>query len=240
MRRELIVVPLLAVLGLASQTLPTPALPPQIPVAGAPTAHCSFERIDAGTPIRITTGEEPIPYQFACGLSRPDGACIANTLSPGLVVSLGEERAGWACVTGGDSTAGWIPAKDLAPVPATPRAPLSEWLGWWRHVNEAKGVKNDRLLITRGPGSDVLHLSGRAYWYGLNDNVHFGEVQADAAPIGVHLHAVQTFTAGACVVDLKLDQATQTLKSYDNMRCGGMNVHFAGAWIHFTPKSRSS
>ncbi len=228
---------LLAAIALAAQTSPAPVLPPQTPIPGAPTADCEFPRIDASTPIRITTGNGPIPYQFACGHNRPPGVCAVNTLPPGLIVSLGEEQSGWACVTGGDSTSGWIPARHLAPVPATPRVPVTEWLGWWESGRDIKGVKNNRLLITRKSGSDALHISGRAYWYGPNDDVHFGAVQADATPVGLYLHAIQSSSAGGgCVVDLKLDPSSHSLQTYDNMQCGGMNVRFAGIWKHFTPK----
>ncbi len=230
---------LLAAVNLASPTSPPAALPPQTPIPGAPTGECSFSRIDSSTPIRITTASKPIPYQFACGFNRPAGVCAINTLPSGLIVSLGTQQNGWACVTGGDSTSGWVPIEDLAPVPATPRVPTSEWLGWWRMGEDIKGVKNDRLLITRRPGSDLLHVSGRAYWYGSNDNVHFGSVLADAAPVGIYLHVVEPSSGVGCVVDLKLDRATHTLISYDNQQCGGMNVRFAGTWTHFTPHAEN-
>jgi hypothetical protein len=84
------------------------------------------------------------------------------------------------------------------------------------------------------------NISGRAYWYGINDVVHFGEVQADAAPIGVYLHAVESSPSGTgCVVDLKFDLTTHTLTAYDNMQCGGMNVRLARTWARFTPKQLS-
>ncbi len=239
MIRAIAAFPLLAAIAVAAQT-PSRALPPQIPILGAPTGECRFPDIDASTPVRITAGEDQIPYQFACGHNRPTGVCAIDTLPPGLIVNLGLEQNGWACVTGGDSTSGWVPAEHLAPVPVTPKVPLSEWLGWWRQGKDVKGRKNDRLLITHHRGSNVLHVSGRAYWYGLNDNVHFGEVQADATPIGVYLHAVESAPSGGCVVDLKLDSATHTLKAYDNMQCGGMNVRFSRTWTHFTPNSVQS
>jgi hypothetical protein len=229
---------LLAALVVGAQTTSL-GLPPQTPIPGAPTVACEFPDIDADTPIRITTGDGRIPYQFACGHNRPSGECAVNTLPPGLIVNLGAEQNTWACVTGGDSTSGWIPADRLSPVPATPDAGLTEWLGWWRSGREVRGVKNNRLLITRKAGSNSLHISGRAYWYGPGDNVHFGEVQADATPVGLYLHAVQPFSSGGCVVDLKLDPATRTLQAYDNMQCGGMNVRFGGTWERFLPKKRS-
>lgn len=220
----------LALVGVAASA----ALPPQTPIPGAPTSACSFPHLDSSTPLRITVGNGPIPYQFACGFNRPAGVCAVDTLAPGYIVSLGPVRNDWACVTGEGPTAGWIPAANLAPAPTAPSVPVSEWLGWWRHRQEVKGVKNDRLLITRKPGSDVLHISGRAYWYGAKDDVHFGSIQADAAPIGRYLHAIEPPSA-ACVVDLKIDPAAHTLQANDNMGCGGMNVRFSGVWIHFTP-----
>jgi hypothetical protein len=235
--RSLIIITPMVTIAAGVLTLLSRVLPPQIPIPGAPTANCEFPNIDAATPIRITTGNGPIPYQFACGHNRPAGVCAIGALHPGLIVSLGVEQNGWACVTGGDSSSGWIPADRLAPVPTTPRAVVAEWLGWWRHDNDAKGQKNDRLLITRQPGSNALHISGRAYWYGLNDDVHLGEVQAYATPIGVYLHAVESSSYGTgCVVDLKLDPTTHTLHANDNMQCGGMNVRFGGTWHRFTPK----
>jgi hypothetical protein len=147
-------------------------------------------------------------------------------------VNLGQVQSGWACVTGGDSTSGWVPVERLASIPTTPRVSLSEWLGWWRQGEDVRGIKNDRLLITHSPGSNVLHISGRAYWYSSQENVHFGEVQADARPIGIYLHAVDS----GCVIDLELDPTTRALKTYDNEGCGGMNVRFMGTWTQITPK----
>ena len=230
---SVIVLPLLAAIAVGAQTRPSSALPPQVPIPGAPTAKCEFPDIDASAPIRITAGSRPIPYQLACGHNRPLGVCAINTLPPGLIVTLEAEQNGWACVTGGDSTSGWIPEKNLAPVPATPRVPIAEWLGWWRSAKEVKGRKNDRLLITVKLGSNVLHVSGRAYWYGRNDNVHFGEIQANATPIGLYLHALQPSPDGTgCMIDLKFEPASHSLQAYDNMQCGGANVRLGGDPLH--------
>lgn len=238
MGRKAAVLTMWAVSSIAFAQTPRPnAMPSQVPVPGAPTAKCEFFDIDVDGPIRITAGTRPIPYQFACGHNRPAGVCAQNFLSPGLVVSLGAEKNGWACVTGGDSTSGWVPADRLAPVSRMPRVPITGWVGWWRHPNEAKGVKNDRLLITRVSGTNLLHVSGRAYWYGSKDDVHFGEVKAKGTPIGLYLHAVEPSDVGVpCVVDLKYDLTTRKLTAYDNTQCGGMNVRFSGEWQRFTPK----
>jgi hypothetical protein len=166
---------------------------------------------------------------------RGSGTCITGTLDPGIVVSAGPAQNGLTCVSGGDSTSGWVPTARLAPVPADPHASLSQWLGWWHQGTETPGQKNDRLLITRAKSPGLLHVSGRAYWFGANDDVHFGEVIADAKPSGNYLHAVQGDDLSGCVVDLKYDPASHTISAYDNMRCGGMNVRFSRTWTKFTP-----
>ncbi len=201
-----------------------------------PGLPCDITTLPADTPIRLLAGSGPIPYLFACGV-RGSGTCIPGKLDPGLVVSAGPAQNGLTCVSGGDSTSGWVPTSRLAPVPADPHASLSQWVGWWRQETETPAKNNDRLLITRTGSPGVLHISGRAYWYGANDDVHFGEVNADAKPIGNYLHAVQGDDLSGCVVDLKFDPATHTISAYDNMRCGGMNVRFARAWTKFTPAS---
>ena len=89
-------------------------------------------------------------------------------------------------------------------------------------------------LIQPGKSPGTLHVSGRAFWYGGNDNVHLGAIDAaDTAPLGPILHAVD----GTCVLDLVLDPATHTLSANDNMNCGGMNVRFWGSWHRFVPST---
>lgn len=121
--------------------------------------------------------------------------------------------------------------------PNGPSVPIADWPGWWRHEDEPEGRKGDRLLITRIGGSSLLHVSGRAYWYGLGDDVHFGEVIGQGLAIGVYLHVVQSWREGSgCIIDLKYDPVNRTLDSYDNMGCGGVNVRFTGRWYRFEPK----
>ena len=68
---------------------------------------------------------------------------------------------------------------------------------------------------------------------------HFGQLNAEATPMGNHVHFVESDGHDSgCVVDLSLHTETEggtTLSSYDNENCGGMNVRFAGDWKRFTP-----
>lgn len=176
-------------------------------------------------------------YNFECGVRGP-GTCITGKLTPGLIVVAGPEEKDWTCISGGDSTFGWVRTSQLAPVPDNPHIQLSQWIGWWHRDKEMPGVKNDRLLITRGKSPGTLHISGRAYWYGIAGNVHFGEVKGDATPVGPYLHVVEGDDLSGCVLDLEDHPMTQHMSAYDNARWGGMNVRFLRTWTRFNPSER--
>ena len=206
------------------------------PPPGAPTAACSVSDLPATAPVRIVRGNSPVPYAFACSQHGADKPCIGGKLSPGLVVTVAASSGGWSCVSGGDSTSGWVPTSSLAELPVTPKIPLQQWIGWWRDAPGITSAKSDRLLITRGSSPGSLRVSGRAYWYGINGNVHYGQLNStEARASGPYLHLVEGDNLSGCVVDLQCDSARHTLNSYDNSNCGGMNVRFSGTWTRFTP-----
>lgn len=232
---------------LAAITAAAPAMHAQIsdtPPAGAPSAKCEvLPKSDPGS-LRVFSKTTPLPYVFACGNNRPEGKCVVITLTPGskqtpanTVIAFDHEQGDWSCI-GFDGVSGWVPSNRLAPLPDQPTVDESFWLGWWRIGPNLPGIKNDRLLITKAPTPGTLHVSGRAYWYGLNDNVHFGAVNADVQPYGLYLHIVEGDDSYSCVVDLIADPAAHTFSATDNSNCGGMNVRFQGTWAKFTPTAK--
>jgi len=206
------------------------------PTPGAPTTACSLDDVPSTAPVRIIRGNGAVPYAFACAQHGTEKPCIGGNLNPGLVVTVAASSGEWSCVSGGDSTSGWVPTSSLAELPVTPKVPLEDWIGWWHNGPDTRRVKSDRLLITRGSSPGTLRVSGRAYWYGINHNVHFGQLNStEAKPSGPYLHLVEGDNLSGCVVDLHFDSARHTLNSYDNANCGGMNVRFSGTWTRFMP-----
>ena len=211
----------------------------------APTDHCDFHGGRNDAVVREISRPAPAPYHFACGV-RGSSTCIAGTLPAGLVVSVDREENGWSCVTGGDSTSGWVETSRLIPLPAEPKIPLPEWVGWWRQGKRVHGLKSDVLLLTSGRAPGSLRVSGKAYWYGpVVDGApveHFGQVNGEAVPVGNHLHVVEENADNdhGCVVDLTLvrTEGPAHLVAYDNMQCGGANVRFGRSWERFTPKRK--
>ena len=215
------------------------------PPAGAPTSACTVKPDANGSKLRVLTGATPVTFVFACGHNRPSGQCAVMTMKPGgrempitaRFATQGIQQNGWTCVDE-DGIMGWLPSDRLISLSSAPAVPLSDWMGWWRHGPDSHGIKSDRLLIARGKVPGTLHVSGRAYWYGANDNVHFGEVNADATPFGDTLHVVDGGDQGACVVNLVYRPATHIFDATDNMNCGGMNVRFSGIWQRFIPTGK--
>lgn len=194
---------------------------------------------------RLLAQETPLPPpgapNAACDFK---GTCIRNDIKPASteplsskVIGVDHTEGSWSCVFA-DDVSGWVPSDRLSPLPDTPAISSTEWLGWWRSGKDVPGIHNDRLLITRSPGNArMLHVSGRAYWYGINHNVHFGQVDADALACGPLLHIVGSGDDSACILDLIYNPATRTFKALDNSQCGGMNVRFSGEWTRFTPSA---
>ncbi len=150
-----------------------------VPPTGAPTSTCTVKPDADGSKLRVLTGTAPVTFVFACGHNRPAGQCAVMTMKPGgremptstRFATQGQEQNGWTCVDE-DGIMGWLPSERLISLPSTPAIPLQDWMGWWREGPDAHGIKSDRLLIARGKVPGTLHVSGRAYWYGANDNVH--------------------------------------------------------------------
>jgi hypothetical protein len=212
--------------------------------SGAPTATCDFHGAHTLDALRIFNGTAPIPFVFSCGQNRPAGTCISNDIKPdsteplsSKVIGVDHTEGSWSCVFA-EGVSGWVPSDRLSPLPDTPAISSTEWLGWWRSGKDIPGIRNDRLLITRSPANArILHVSGRAYWYGINHNIHFGQVDADAVARGPLLHVVEGDDDSACILDLIYNPGTHTFMALDNSQCGGMNVRFSGEWTRFTPSA---
>jgi hypothetical protein len=213
---------------------------------GAPSAKCEVRPKADSRLLRVLVGTTPLPYIFACGENRPVGKCVVGSITPGsretpanTAVAVDHEQDGWSCVSL-DSVTGWVPANRLAPLPEQTSVPESWWLGWWRMGPDQASIRNDRLLITKGGTQDRFHITGRAYWYGIKNNIHVGQIEADAQLYGLYLHAVEGDDIYSCVLDLIANPDTHTITATDNSNCGGMNVRFSGTWNRFTPRPREA
>jgi hypothetical protein len=147
-------------------------------------------------------------------------------LVPGNRVVVSRSYSGFGCAwyapVKGSPTVGWIKLESLklADISGQPR--LSDWLGEWRYAANSIKFTSNKL-------AGYLNVTGDALWHGLGDNVHIGELDDRAAPVGNLLKIGDTDTVEyACKVAMRL--IGEFLVAADNMKCGGVNVSFSGVY----------
>lgn len=153
---------------------------------------------------------------------RPDAKCRDRAyLVPGDEVIVSRTRGGWACSwyqpRRGPEKVGWMEASRLDIREAEAEPPPARWVGEWESYRNS-------LSVLRGGRGGRLAVRGQAYWQGVGDNVHVGEVAGEAAPSGNAL-ALEDDT---CRVVLRL--VGPYLVVNDNGQCGGVNVTFDGVY----------
>ena len=172
-------------------------------------------------------GERAHFHKDTDGCPSPRAECRERAyVIPGNEVIVSRTYGDWACAwyqpARGHERVGWIEASRLD-IPADAAVPPStRWVGEWSYGESF-------LNIRRGKGAGRLALDGQAYWHGLGDNVHVGEVAGEAALSGDAL----VFEDDTCRVTARL--AGSYLIVHDNKQCGGVNVSFDGVYRRKPP-----
>jgi hypothetical protein len=125
--------------------------------------------------------------------------------------------ADWACIATYGRGVLWISSRYLKPVLPLVRPSLSDWLG---HFVQG----DDGYIDITSPDGLQLAIHGESKWHGLEDNVHFGEIQFLVVPTSNPL----TLAGGGCEVTMTLMDGYLLL--HDNDGCGGANVRFQWDW----------
>lgn len=139
-----------------------------------------------------------------------------------LIVS--RKYGNWVCAwyqpKKGSETVGWIRSDNLEFVKI--RQSLADIYGnWYFYDNE--------IHIKKGVKSNTFAVTGEAFWKGLGDNIHTGELDDEGRMISGILKLGEDETDEyACKVSIKL--LGKFLIVSDNMNCGGANVSFSGVY----------
>lgn len=156
------------------------------------------------------------------GNSCKEKAYILN----GDEVLVSKRRGQWACVWFHGvktATVGWLDAEKLLSKPLSP-GKLDDWSGDWNFYKSG-------FLKFRKDGA-ALKVEGQAYWRGLNDNVHTGDISARITPQITAKNNVAQLKDGddqySCMVNFSL--LGDYLVVADNKNCGGANVSFDGVY----------
>jgi len=187
--------------------------------------HFPRESVEFGL-ARVTGKKGTRAYFYNDQDSCPNGKnCRRKSyVIPGdrLIVSrkYGNKVCSWYQPKKGDETVGWILASKLDIYSPNKKPLFNKWLGNW----ESHG---DNLNIARGKKAGTLRINGNAFWRGLGDNIHIGEVDDKGVPKGNKLDF-----GGTDKYDcrLKMQLIDDLLVVSDNMNCGGANVTFSGVY----------
>lgn len=131
----------------------------------------------------------------------------------------------WGCAwyqpKKGSPTIGWIPTNRLDLLPGGLNLAPQDWLGKWKYYDNS-------IEISKG-GAGELAVKGSAFWKGLGDNIHIGELDHKAKPAGNILMLGENETSEYdCKVTMRL--LGKYLIASDNNNCGGANVTFSGVY----------
>lgn len=132
----------------------------------------------------------------------------------------------WACSwfqpKKGSETVGWIALDKLEFKETNPNPAATDWLGNWNYAG-------NQIEIGKSKTADLLKITGNAFWRGLGDNVHIGELDDESKPAGNELKTGENEADEfSCKVTMRL--LGRYLIVSDNLQCGGVNVTFSGVY----------
>ncbi|HQU84210.1 MAG TPA: hypothetical protein PKY59_13830 [Pyrinomonadaceae bacterium] len=122
----------------------------------------------------------------------------------------------------GYETVGWISAEKLG-------YPMVMHLEKKRDLTGTWTFYDNEIRIEKGAKPNTFKVSGEAFWKGLGDNIHTGELDHEGVIVGEDLKLGENDNDEYdCKVTLKL--VGKYLIVSDNMNCGGANVTFSGVY----------
>ncbi len=142
-----------------------------------------------------------------------------------MIVSrtFGSFACSWFQPKKGAETVGWIEVNKLEEIATNSAPELDDWFGEWSYYENS-------ITIGKGEKSGELAIKGDAFWKGLGDNVHIGELDHSAKPLRNVLKLGETEEGEfACKVTMRL--VGKFLIVSDNLNCGGVNVSFSGVYL---------
>lgn len=132
----------------------------------------------------------------------------------------GNWRCAWYQPKAGSETVGWIRTDNLEFVKIKPS--FNDFYGSWYFYD------ND-IVIEKGLKANTFKVKGNAFWKGLGDNIHIGELDHEGKiSDGILKLGEDETDEYACKVSIIA--AGKFLVVSDNLNCGGLNVTFSGVY----------
>lgn len=131
--------------------------------------------------------------------------------------TFGNYACGWYQPAKGYETVGWISLDKIDFLDDSRDLP---WIGGWSY-----GENSIKIAPMKIDGK--VKITGNAFWIGLGDNVHIGEIDFSGIPVNNKLELGES---GEYECRVKMQRAGKFLIVSDNLNCGGANVSFNGVY----------
>lgn len=142
-----------------------------------------------------------------------------------IIVSrtFGKWACGWYQPKRGSETVGWVAAESLEFVDTNNNPEAKDWSGDWSFYDNSISIKP-------AENAGFFEIKGSAFWKGLGDNIHVGELDSTSKPEANVLKIGEADEDEyACKVTMRL--VGRYLIALDNLNCGGVNVSFSGVYL---------
>lgn len=137
--------------------------------------------------------------------------------------TFGNWACGWFQPRKGSETVGWITVDKLEFVNSNEKPETKDWIGEWNYYDNSINIKPAKK-------AGFFDIKGNAFWKGLGDNIHIGELDSTSKPDGNVLKIGEDDKGEyACKVTMRL--LGRYLIASDNLNCGGANVTFSGVYL---------
>ncbi len=137
--------------------------------------------------------------------------------------TFGNWACGWFQPKKGSETVGWIDAGKLEFIDSNKNPETGNWIGEWNYYDNSIKIKPSK-------NAGFFDIKGNAFWKGLGDNIHIGEIDDRAKP---QENLLKIGDGGddefECKVTMRL--VGKYLIVSDNLQCGGANVTFSGVYL---------
>lgn len=129
----------------------------------------------------------------------------------------GDFACAWFQPKKGSETVGWIALEKLKFVDNNQTLP---WIGDWTFYDNSIKIAPMKL-------DNKVKITGNAFWKGLGDNIHIGEIDFSGIPEN---NKLSLGDEGEYECRVKMQRVGKFLIVSDNLNCGGANVTFNGVY----------
>lgn len=129
----------------------------------------------------------------------------------------GNFACSWYQPKKGSETVGWI---ELSKLDFVENAENLPWIGDWNFYDNSIKIAPMKL-------DGKVKITGNAFWKGLGDNIHIGEIDFSGIPEN---NKLSLGDAGEYECRVKMQRVGKFLIVSDNLNCGGANVSFNGVY----------